>query len=466
MKEFLKNISIYGILPVIGKFVGFFLIPIYVRVFSSYEFGIVELIVQLASFIMFACNLEFYTAIGRFFYERKEIDDRRRLISTGLVLTLFFTVIVISLAFFIKDSVIRYYLDNGNYHKEYLVSLVWLFFSAIYTYLGIIPRYDKRPKLYVLITVSSLLIRVGSTILYVLFLKVGIIGVIYGHITGSIASTILNIIASWKYIGFCFNWKDAKAIIKFSIPIVPGLLIVGFWHPLSRNLVSKYFSIETVGLLSFAVRITSVMTIINGAIHLAWGPMLFENHKKPSFNKDVFRISMLSAIILFYGAIFLTLLAPEICLYIGTAEYVDSAVLIGFLSFNGILEILGRLRGFGPLILKKTYLLTIIEIIGFSVGVAALIILKDRFGLVGIGFAFLIPKLLRYFLLVPYTASKLNLEFHSIQELFLLLILIISINMVCFSLDLIPRVMILTSVSIYLAYLLMKNKTRYTGAAH
>jgi O-antigen/teichoic acid export membrane protein len=291
LKEFLKHLSIYGVLPVIGKFAGFFLVPIYARVFSSYEFGIVELIVTLISFLMFACNLEFYTAIGRFFYERNSLSEKKVLISTGLFITILSTVIVIVIAILVENSIIYYYLDNGDYHFEYKVSLIWLFFAPIYTYLGVIPRYDKKPKLYILITVISLLIRIGSTIVFVLVLKTGIVGVICGNIAGAVTSTILNGIASWKYIGIYFNVKDAREIFKFAVPIVPGLLLIGLWNPLSRNLVSKYFSIQTVGLLSFAVRITSVMEIINSALGLAWNPLLFENYKKPTFKKDVYKIS-------------------------------------------------------------------------------------------------------------------------------------------------------------------------------
>ena len=80
MKSFFKQVTIYGVLPVAGKFIGFFLVPIYARVFSSAEFGVVELLVTLAHFLMFACNLEFYTAIGRFFYDSNSLDERKKLI--------------------------------------------------------------------------------------------------------------------------------------------------------------------------------------------------------------------------------------------------------------------------------------------------------------------------------------------------------------------------------------------------
>ncbi|HPM02270.1 MAG TPA: oligosaccharide flippase family protein, partial [Candidatus Cloacimonadota bacterium] len=458
LKDFLKHISVYGVLPVIGKFAGFFLVPIYARVFSSYEFGIVELLVTLASFLMFACNLEFYTAIGRFFYDREALHEKKKLISTGLFLTLIFTVLVIILSFVFEDLLFEKYFEGGDYHFEYRISLVWLFFSALYTYLGIIPRYDKKPKLFVLITAVSLLIRIGSTILYVLVFDAGVAGVIYGHITGSAISTILNGIVSWKYLGFVFNWQDAKEIIRFSVPIVPGLLLIGLWNPLSRSLVSKFFSIETVGLLSFAVRITSVMAILNSAIHLAWNPLLFENYKKDTFKADVYRISRLVSVVALFGSIVLTLLSPEICIYIGTPEYAESAILIGFLALNGSLEVLTRMRGFGPLVQKKTYLLTATELIRTGLGVALLFVLQNKLGLIGIGLAFIIPSFVKYILLVFYTSNNIEIKFHSFIELFLLILLGISMVSISLSVNMISRISVLALITIVVFMMLRHMK--------
>lgn len=450
MKEFLKNISIYGILPVIGKFAGFFLIPIYARVFSSYEFGIVELIISLMSFIMFACNLEFYTAIGRFFYERKTLLEKRKLISTGLFLTLLFTIIVIFLAGIFKDDVIRYYLDDGEYSKEYTASLVWLFFSAVYTYLGVIPRYDKKPKLYVLITVSSLLIRIGSTIYFVLISKTGIIGVIYGHILGSCVSTVLNSIVSWKYLGFFFNGNDAIKIFKFAVPIVPGLLLIGFWNPLSRDLVAKYFSVKTVGLLSFALRITSVLEIVNSAIRLAWNPLVFENYKNPNFNIQVQKISNITGIVALWATISLTLTSKEIATYIGTQEYSESSLLIGFLAFRGSLELLRRLRGFGPLLMNKTYILTMNEILGIFVGFILLVLFKDSIGIIGIGIAFVVPSIVKYFFLVSYTKKQCGVNFHGRMEFILWGVFLTSLLFSFFNISIIVRYLLLIIISSFL----------------
>lgn len=397
---------------------------------------------------MFACNLEFYTAIGRFFYDSNSIEERKKLISTGLFLTLFFTIIVVLAAILAEGIVVDKYIKNNDYLQAYRLSIIWLFLSSLYTYLSVIPRYDKKPKLYVAINIASLLVRVGSTIAYVLYFKWGVTGVIAGHITGSVVSLILNAVVSWKYIGLHFIWPYAKKIAKFAIPIVPGLLIVGFWNPLSRSLIANHYSMETVGYLGFALRITSLLMIINSAVKLAWNPMLFEEYSKPTFKKNLKQISDSVGIIVYWGIISLTLLSPEIVKYIGTAEYSQSVILIGFLSFQGGLDILCRLRGFGPLLNKKTFILTFNEMIGIVVGVGLIIALKPL-GIVGIGIAFTVPSIIKYIFIVNYTKKVVSVNYHTKKEFIYLLILVLSILIVTFYVFLIFRILMFLLVTYF-----------------
>lgn len=397
---------------------------------------------------MFACNLEFYTAIGRFFYDSDSIDERKKLISTGLFLTLFFTIIVAIAAIFAEGIIIDKYIKSNDYLLAYRLSIIWLFLSSLYTYLSVIPRYDKKPKLYVAINIASLLVRVGSTIAYVLYFKWGVTGVIAGHITGSVVSLVLNAVVSWKYIGLHFIWPYAKKIAKFAIPIVPGLLIIGFWNPLSRSLIANHYSMETVGYLGFALRITSLLMIINSAVKLAWNPMLFEEYNKPTFKKNLKQISDSVGIIVYWGIISLTLLSPEIVKYIGTAEYSQSVILIGFLSLQGGLEILRRLRGFGPLLNNKTYILTFNEIVGILVGMGLIIVLKPL-GIAAIGLAFVAPSVIKYILLINYTKKVVNINYHTLKEIVFIITLIVSILLVMYYNHFVLRILIIAFITYF-----------------
>lgn len=456
MKRFLKDISVYGVLPIIGKFSGFFLIPIYTRVFSSFEFGIIELIFTLISFLSFFCTLEFYSSIGRYFYEMETLIKKKRLISTGFWLTVIATLFIITLSLLFKEKLIFHYLNNGDYTYHLNIGMIWLLFLSLSTYLGVIPRYEKRAKLFVLINTISLLVRIVATIILITVLKFGIIGVFYGHIIGTIFSTISYGIISSKYLSFSINLLDIKKITSFALPLVPGLLLIGLWNPLSRKIIAHFYSIETVGLLSFAIRITAIIMIVNLAIHRAWTPFLFENFKKESFRIEIKQISYFMGIVSISFAIFLTLVSPEIVRIIGTSEYERGTVLIGFLSFYGILQALRRIRGFAPLVLSKTYIISLSEGIGLLLGALLLIIFKE-FLLIGIGLAFVIPNLIKYLILVHYTQKKFDISFSNKHEIVLIIMLIVSILSILLKFTFFYRLILLTMILIYFSYLLYSN---------
>jgi len=455
LKQFFKEISIYGMLPLIGKFIGFFLIPIYVRVFSTYEYGIVELVLTLIQFLMFACNLEFYSAIGRFFYDKPDIVNRKKLISTGLYLTLFFSMITLLIVFLLKDAIMIHYFQSGEYYHLMKVGLVWMVLSATYTYLGVIPRYDKKPKLYVIITTISLLSRVLATILFVLYFKVGIIGVLYGHIVGSATALILNLFISKKYIGLVFSIKEAKKIMKFAIPIVPGLLLVGFWQPWSRTLIANYFSIGEVGVFSFALRITSILLMFSGAIRMAWRPLLFENLSSPDFIQRCNKISKTLGLLLFSALSIFILATPEIVKLIGTKEYYGSYKMIGFLALNGVLEVLAQIRGFGPLTKDKTYLITLSQIVSIGVGGLFLMFVKDSLGLTGVGITFFLTGAINFLILTIYTNHSYKTPIIYKNEFYALLFVIISITTMQFTDSLKLRIIYL---SIFIVTTILLNR--------
>lgn len=426
MKEFIKNISIYGLLPVLGKFLGFFLIPIYARVFSTSDFGIVELVTTLISFLVFACNLEMYSSIGRYFYEKNTIKERKQLISTGFLLTIITTIFICLITLFSENFIYQRYFESYEYKHIFRIAIIWLGLNALSTYLSIIPRYEKKPLLYVIVNFTSLLIRLISTIIFVLWLKVGIIGVVYGHICGDFTSLVFNAIISRKYLGLTFRKEYIPLILKFALPLVPGLLVIGLWGPVSRNLMNMFFSVSVVGLFAFANRFTAINSIFSGALRNAWQPMLFENINDRSFASQVKKIGGLTVFITLGIGISITLLAPELCLIIGTEAYQDSDVFIGFLSLSGTLGVLTQIRGFGPLIYNKTYIHSIVDIVCFIFGISLFFIFRDKIGLIGLGMILLLYQLLSYLLLTEYTRYKSKIKFYNSWELIFLLFIILS----------------------------------------
>lgn len=456
MKYFLKSISIYGLLPIIGKFSGFLLIPVYARVFSSPEFGTLELIVTLIKFLLFVCNLEIYTSIGRYFYERETLEEKANLISTGLIITIASTLFVTFLVCWNQKLLLDSYIKSDSLSINFTLITVWLFVEAVATYISVIPRYENKPKLFVVISTVALFLRIASTLLFILVFDMGLNGVLLGHIVGASATLVLNFIACKKYFKWKFSFIDAKSIITFALPIVPGVLLVGFWNPLSRELVSSLYSLYALGLLAFGFRIASVLEILNGSIRMAWNPLIFEKNKSKAFKKDITNISLLIGNLAFTMVIVITLLSPEISLYVGTAKYEKSAILIGMLSLAFVYEMLKKMRGFSPLLNNKTSYLTYTEIVGITIG-ALLLFVFEPLGLLGLGLAFLLPAFFKCMVLTTYTSITESIKLYHLNEIVLTLIFILSTMLVYLQEGVVLRLMVVAITVVFSFFVLDKQ---------
>ncbi len=419
LREFVKSFSVYGFLPVFTKFAGFLLVPVYVRVLSQADYGVAELILSTVGFLTYIINLEFYGAVGRFYFDREDLQGRQRLISTGLYLTLASALVIAALGLVFQGSAHALLFPRGNFLAELRLGLLWAVISAVSTYLSILPRYEKKAGRFVLFNVITVLVKLLSTVLFVVVLRMGIQGILWGHICGATCSTVLYALSSRKFFILKFSRPEAVEIARFSLPLVPGILLIALYQPLMRTLISRVYDLETLALFSFAYRLTTIMAIVESGIRLSWRPLLYENIRKASFGKEYIRISRFAGTLLLLLGIGIISVARELILVIGTRQYLGSLYIIGFLVVANILINLDQLRGFGFEVAKKTYMITIIHVASRALGLLYLWLAASRFQLAGIGIAVLIPPLLDYLVKVSYTKKRIGVSTFSGKEAWL-----------------------------------------------
>ena len=107
LRKFIKNISIYGILPVVGKFLNFLLVPIYAKAFTPEQYGIIDLFDALVFFLLIVASLEVPTAMGRYFYEEDTLEYRKKIVNTSLIVTLLRADVVVLLAVLFKRPLLE-----------------------------------------------------------------------------------------------------------------------------------------------------------------------------------------------------------------------------------------------------------------------------------------------------------------------------------------------------------------------
>jgi|GEM_PF-737873 len=429
IKEFVKSVSIYGILPIIGKFLNFLLLPIYVKTFSPDEYGIVDLFEIFVLFLFVIASMEIPLSYGRFFYDEKTTEHKKKVFNTSFVLTLIATILVIITAVLLKNVILRNYIGSLDYDNLFYLSMVWLFVLNINTFLSFVPRYDKKPKSYVVVGLISVVIKLLSAIFFVVILRQGLVGVLYGYICGNTISLLLYSYMARKYFTLTFSKSFAVKTIKYSLPMVPGAVLVEFWKPILRYCITFFFPIALVGIYAFASRITSINYLIYGALKTAWMPMLYEKKEDLIKGDNLKRISGLVIICSVFLGLFIITFSKELTLFIGTAEYLDSVKIIGMLVVSGLIQMLTQLRGIGPYISNRTSLITISNIVASLIGVSLFYLIGNKIGILVVGVVSIVYELVNYLILVIYTEAKYKLSLHNSWELLSTLML----SFVCYT---------------------------------
>jgi O-antigen/teichoic acid export membrane protein len=211
--------------------------------------------------------------------------------------------------------------------------------------------------------------------------------------------------------------------------------------------MGRNYSLEELGLFSFASRIAMILAIVETSIRLSWRPMLYENLKKANFGASYFKISKLVGSLLLVTGTVIIGLSTEIIYLIGTPEYYPSRLMIGGILIAQIIQNLDSLRGFGFEVAKKTYIISIITIVSRALGIVFLIFAAKPFGLLGVAIAYMVPLLLSYPIKVLYTKRFISVNTSNIREVGLWALLVIAYGMTIYSLPLHVRsIVILASV--------------------
>ncbi|WP_129408564.1 oligosaccharide flippase family protein [Marinitoga lauensis] len=246
------------------KGMAFITLPIFTRLLSVKEYGLVSIYMVLVGIFAIITGLDLNSSIGTGLYDFKHTKDE--FLSSILFLSLInFLFIASGIIFFKKYLSIKLKITEDII----IFSLLSGYFSFIINFFITKLVFEKNYKKKTLLSLLSSLLNIGMSI-YILLIIKSYKGKIYGDIFSKfIISSILFLVVllKGKKILFKKAWKYSMLI---SVPLIPhhlsGLILSQF----DRLAIQKIMGSGKVGLYSYAYTLGMIPLIILGATNLAW----------------------------------------------------------------------------------------------------------------------------------------------------------------------------------------------------
>ncbi len=281
VRHLLKDSAVYGIGVVLSRLVGFLMIPVYTRVLSPSDYGVIETITRIADVFGLILALGVVGSLLRFYNEATDERDRRALVSTTMILLGIATAGGILALIPMAPWLTR--LTFGDVHHEELVRLAMagmLITSFVQLPLTLF-RAQGKPWRFTLISLFQLITALTLNIVLVVHMRMGLLGVVLsGLLTAAVWGAVLTAYML-RSVGIHFERAWAREVLAYGLPFVPSALAQFTLHFSDRFFLVRTAPIDELGLYALAYRFAMLVSVFLGVLANAWWPWAFRVAKEP-----------------------------------------------------------------------------------------------------------------------------------------------------------------------------------------
>lgn len=310
----------YGLGNVLGKALGFLLIPVYTHYLLPEDYGILEICTTLSTFLLIVFRLGVPGSITRFYFDHKDNEvELSNYVKTVTIILRWSSLILGSacgLVLFLFDDL----LVRGVSFYPYILLAVIL--SMLGTNSDVQKRLlqsSEKSGYSARLNMATIFLSYILAIICVVGFQLKVLGLLISKV---IVAIVFVLQASLFLRTFnrrgTFKWQMAKDSLSYGLGIIPHHLATTLTPFLNRSILIYQGSLTSLGLYSLAYRFIQPLDIVYNMFNLAFQPVFFSLRKNDDFTaiSNLINITwtvgliIFSAVLIFFPVI-IPLVTPE-----------------------------------------------------------------------------------------------------------------------------------------------------------
>ena len=384
---------VYGLSGVIARFISVFLVPIYTRLFSPADYGVLSLVSSSLAVVSILAVLGLDNSAHRWFWDTEDAADRRVTIASWAWCQLG-AATALGLVFFLTGRRLAIWLVGlPDAHVYFRLAAATLPLTVLGTVLSNWLRMQRRPWATTTYALFTSLITIALTVLFVVVLRRGLTGVYVAQVASLAVGSLVAAVLLRDWISpRSIDLSRLRAMLRYSLPMIPAGIAYWVTTFADRFFVQAYTDTTQVGLYAVGASLAGGVALVTGAFQQAWGPFALSIHTKPDARHTY------ATVFLYYLwaacgiSVTLSVFAPEILRFLATRQYLGASPVVGLLALSYVMIGLTYVAATGPSIAKRTGPTGIAMTAAAILNVVFNLALVPTFGKVGSAVATLIAQ--------------------------------------------------------------------------
>lgn len=263
-KELAKNTAIISIGRVGTQLVSFFLLPLYTAKLATSEYGNVDFVTTLASFIVPVITMLMEESMFRFLIDAETEIEKKKIISQAFIFSFLNLLVgmVVAIPLLLKSGY-----ELGYPILLYTISCVFIALA------NALSRGVGRISLYAFSNFICSVSIISLNIILILILDMGFWGMIIANVLSNIIVSLLvfTILKVWSYINVrYFDLNMMKYMLKYSLPLVPNTISWSIINVSDRLVIVSVLGASANGLYSVANKFPNIINTFYNFFNIAW----------------------------------------------------------------------------------------------------------------------------------------------------------------------------------------------------
>jgi len=345
MSKLVKNSLLYLSATLFLKGSKFFLLPLYTRLVSPEEYGVVYLIGTLGTFLSMFFSLSVRGAVSRFYFDNKEPEALKEMYSS-IVIFIFGFATISYLVIFAFAKPLAHFMNIGS--PIYLMlglfgSYVTVFYPIILALLYI----QEKGKLISVMSMITGLFSIVMHLVIIINMQDKVMAFMICSVINGLMQFSIFIGFSRKYLILNPQFKNMKEYLTYSLHNLPSNIAAWITTFSDRLMISKIKGNYETGLYSTGYKIGQFPNILFHNINKAYVPNIYRKYANFTGENKAKTIEIVSVLFaLFTGTVFIFIIFSKEFVLLLDSRYQNSLWIIVIILMSYLLS--GYHLIFGP----------------------------------------------------------------------------------------------------------------------
>jgi O-antigen/teichoic acid export membrane protein len=382
-----KHSAIYGLGGLVSRILAVLLLPLYTRYLSPSDYGKVETLIALTTVIGIALRMGIHSAFFRFYFDSSDPAARLRVVRTSFWFTMAMATAGLVGGLLLAAPLSDVLFGSSDDSELVMAAFVGLWAGMNYEQLTSLFRVEERSVAFVSASLVNIFLTIGATLILVVALDKGPIGVIVGNFIGTLIVYVVLIGHHREQLGLEFDRGLLREMNRFGVPLVPTALFLWVTNFSDRLFLVRLADTTEVGLYSVGVRIASAMVLLLTAFRLAWPAFAYSIEDDREARRTYAFVLTYVVLVTTWVATGLALLSPWIVDWIAAPAFAESSRVVGPLAFSTVAFAGYIVVAIGVGRAKRTQFNWVVTGAAAAVNVALNLLLIPPYGMMGAAIA-------------------------------------------------------------------------------